>query len=112
MHLNRCMVCFDFKNLQISISKYSIKSSTKHDPNQGQLKNWVAEISSDGKQWTKIDEQSNCSELNKKGAVKTFEVNQQKYARYFRIRNINDYWEINGWNLKFNSIEFYGQLIE
>lgn len=101
-------ITFDFKDKLIEISKYSIKS-TLHDSNKGQIKNWVIEISSDGKQWTKIDEHSNYSGLNERGAIKTFNVQPNQFSRFFRFRHTGEYWGPN-WALKFNSIEIFGKL--
>lgn len=99
-------ICFDFKDMRIKISKYSIKSS-KFSENTGHIKNWVIEISDDGKQWNEIDKHSNYSGLNGPNIIKTFNVIPNRFVRYCRFRHTGDFYT---GNLEFNSIEFYGLL--
>lgn len=103
-------VCFDFKNREIEISNYTIKSSTIRDSNVGQIKNWVIEISSDGNDWTQIDQRLNNSELNGQGNFRTFDVSSNHFSRYCRFRHTGDYWGYPNWCLIINSIEFYGRV--
>ena len=103
-------ICFDFKNYEVEISNYSIKSydsDSYHNP-----KNWVIEISNDGVNWITIDEQKNYTELKGTNVVKTFKVKANKFSRYCRFRHTGEYWGCSGYTLRFNSIEFYGHLKE
>lgn len=103
-------VSFDFKNMEIQISKYSIKSSD-FGQDYGHIKNWVIETSNNGKDWRKIDEHSDYSELNGPNLIKTFDVHSNRFSRYCRFRNTGEYWGIKEkWGIQFNSIEFYGSI--
>lgn len=103
-------VLFDFKNCEIQISKYSLKSSN-FSIDYGHLKNWVIEVSNNAKKWIVIDEHSNCSDLNGPNIIKTYEVKKNNFYRYCRFRNTGDYWGVKEkWGIQFNSIEFYGQI--
>ena len=99
-------ICFDFKNMEVEISDYSVQSSSSCC-----IKNWVFEISDDGDKWTKINEHSNYTELNGNLITKTFEVSQKHFARFCRLRNNGEYYGChNNYSLVLNSIEFYGGL--
>ena len=105
-------ICFDFKNMKIELSHYSIKSHNS-SPGYNHIKNWVIEISDDGKEWTKIDEHSNYTELNGRSIIKTFKISQKHFSRFIRLRNNGEFYGCNnGFCLCLNSIEFYGQLQE
>ena len=103
-------VVFDFKNMEIEISKYTIKSCS-YEPYEGHIKNWVIEISNNLNDWTVIDEHVNSNELNDYDAVETFSVAQLKFARYCRFRHTGDYWGYNDFAMGLSSIEFYGRLV-
>lgn len=104
-------ICFELKNHQLIPSCYEILSSPfpkgNHHP-----KSWVIEASNDGKNWTIIDEQNNCSYLNDKSVIHCFpiETKDNKSFRYFRFHSTGENWY--HYNIiMFHSIEFYGSLI-
>lgn len=101
-------ICFDFKNREIEISSYTIKSAST----PGHAKNWVIEVSNDGSNWTKIHEVTDCSELNGNSNIKTFEVQRKQKCRYCRFRHNGEYWDMPGYNFRIGCIEFYGHLSE
>lgn len=100
-------ICYDFKNYEIQISSYSIKSG----PAGGYVRSWVIEISNDGENWFKIDEQSNYSGLNEPNSIKTFDVHSSSFARFCRFRHTGEYYVI-GNCIRIHSIEFYGSIKE
>lgn len=103
-------ICFDFKNMEIEISKYSIKSSNDAK-NVGHIKSWKIEISNDRANWETIDEHSNSNELNGPNIIKTFSTKSNHFSRYIRFYHIGSYWgSDNGYWLYINSFEFYGCL--
>ena len=104
-------VCFDFKNMEIEITSYAIKS-IQREKGCAHIKNWSIEISNDGEKWEKIDEHSNYAELNGPDIVKAFDVSPRIFARYCRFVHNNDYYGNLDYNLGLNSIEFYGKLKE
>ena len=101
-------ICFDFKNIEIEIYSYSIKS---FNANCCHLKNWVIEISNDQVNWEKIDEHLNCEDLNKSLITKTFQVNQNHFSRYCRLHHIGETSNYDSIRCPgFRCIEFYGKL--
>ena len=105
------IICYDFKNMKVKISSYTIKSSGNL---VGHIKNWAIEISDDGESWTEIDKHTNDSTLNSPNKIATFKVTQNNFARFCRFRYIGDYWkQISGYtalSIRIDSIEFYGML--
>ncbi|KAK8880655.1 positive regulation of cilium movement [Tritrichomonas musculus] len=101
-------VCFDFKDKEIELSHYSIKS---FDCDVAHIKNWVIEISNDCSNWEKIDEHSNCNDLNGRLISKTFKVKRNHFTRYCRFRHNGEFCEYQtNYYPGFSGIEFYGTL--
>lgn len=96
-------ICFDFKDMVVQITGYSIKSSNY---TSGHLKSWVIEISDDNQKWETIDSHSNCTELRGKKLTRNFSVTPHGFARYCRLRHT----ESVSANLEFNRIEFFGSI--
>lgn len=104
-------ICFDFKDMKIEISNYSIKSGNCKDSNN--IKNWVIEISDDGNNWIQIDQHSNYTGLNGYRIIKTFSVSRKSFSRYCRFRHNGEYYGCYFSNtIIIRSIEFYGRLQE
>lgn len=105
------LLLFDFKNFQIEISSYSIKSA-RYDKDCAHIKSWSIEISNDLKSWETIDEHSNYSGLNGPYIIKTFDVRASHFARYCLLKSSNDFYGKNDgcWALEIDHIEFYGRL--
>lgn len=98
--------------MKVELSNYTIKSC-KNDPDHGNIKNWVIEISDDGNSWIQIDEHSHYSELNGPLITKSFKVSTKQFSRYIRFRHNGEYYGFfNRWHLGLKSIEFYGALYE
>ena len=104
-------ICFDLKDNKIQITNYSIKS---HSDYQGgdHLKSWILEVSKDKKDWTKIDEHENDSQLNGRYVIATFNTKKTNdFYRFIRLRQTGQNW-LNRYYTEFNFIEFYGKLIK
>lgn len=105
------VICYDFKNMKIEISSYTIKSI--NNP-VGHIKNWVFEVSNDKDSWTEIDKHTDDPTMNSPGKVATFNVKKKKFARFVRFRHTGEYWKavpgIMACSIRINSIEFYGRL--
>lgn len=97
-------VCFDFKNMKIQVTSYSIRSSQKQI---GHIKNWVIEVSNDGTNWSVIDERNNCPDLNGPNKTKNYSVQPNQFSRYCRFRHTGEIWS---GQIELNAIEFYGSL--
>lgn len=102
-------ICFDFVNQKVVLTKYMIKSSS-YGPGLSHLKSWIVEGSNDKNVWETIDEQKNCSSLNGSNCVCSFDTcNSTSAFRYIRLRQTGLNWR-NRHYLKFNAIEFYGEI--
>jgi hypothetical protein len=104
-------ICYDFKDMQIKVTHYSIR--TRRDHNSYHLRSWILEGSHDGLSWVTIDDRQNDTSLNSQGAISTFSISEdlQKEFPQIRLRQTgknssgHDYLEVN-------SIEFFGVLKE
>ena len=66
-------VQFDFKKTKVMIDSYTLKTWNE-DETFEHLKNWILEVSNDGKNYTEIDRQINCDLLRGKLKTATFNV--------------------------------------
>ena len=101
-------ICFEFLKRRIIPTHYTIKSNGYYSCH---LRSWVVEGSLDGVNWTKIDEQNNCSFLNGLNNVHTFTISndEEQEFRHIRIRQTNKNWK-NTNGLYLSRVEFYGQI--
>lgn len=108
-------VSFDFKDKRVQLSGYSIQSHEVGE-SQGNLRNWVIEVSNDGKNWEEIDRHSDAPELNGSNKISTFSVQQQKdeFYRFVRLRQTGYSWyggfKSDSYIVYFVLIEFFGKL--
>lgn len=100
-------VCFDFKDMKVKLSNYTIKSC-HWSKNIGHIRSWVIEVSDDNSSWTTIDQHTDCQDLNGTYLIKTYEVQPNKYSRYIRFRHTGSIW--GGCPYGFKAMEFYGNL--
>lgn len=105
--LSLAWILFDFKDMRIELSNYTIESCS-WSKNIGHIKSWVIEISDDNQSWSIIDQKDDCPDLNDRDAVRTYEVQPNKFSRYVRFRHTAECWD--GGTFGFNAIEFYGRL--
>jgi hypothetical protein len=104
-------LAYDFQNLRIKPTAYSIRSYHGSQANGRHPKSWAIEVSLDGSRWTEIDRRENNSDLNGASLVNTFSVSESVECRFIRLRQIGlnhhgDYY------LVFSSLEIFGHLIE
>lgn len=109
--INEFWICFDFKKYRVQINGYLIKSTRFFDVLKP--KNWVIEISDNGKNWKEIDNQNDCVLLKGGDAVANFEIKSKtKFSRFCRFRHFGECWKgskENGY-IGISFIEFYGKL--
>lgn len=105
---NDFWVLFDFNDMKVKITSYSIKS---YKLDQLHLKSWDIEVSDNGQSWTSIDERRDCSELNGSLQQVTFNTRNNNFSRYVRIINRGAPWGDQSWTW-FYWVEFYGYLKE
>jgi hypothetical protein len=104
-------LCYDFKDMQIKPTHYSIRSRCDRGADFNQLKSWVVETSLDGNKWQVIDKRENTTDLNAQNVVKTFDVNSSQQCRYIRIL-FTDRCHGGNYHIGFSSFEIFGVLIE
>lgn len=102
-------ICFDFKNMKISLSHYTLKTWF-WGPNFQHLKSWVVEGSDDGNEWTELDQREDEDSLNDALAFRRFKCAVRVTCRYVRIRS-TDIDHSGTHLLILNAVEFYGRLI-
>ncbi|OHS98178.1 hypothetical protein TRFO_09039 [Tritrichomonas foetus] len=81
-------LCFDFKDHQITLSHYSIKSGKSFSPDF--LRSWIIEGSNDKQQWDKLDSHNYNQTFCYERQVETFEIekisqSQNKY-RFIQLK--------------------------
>ena len=105
-------LCFDFKDKQVQLTNYSIKSN-HWGVNDDHLKNWVLEVSNDGNDWKPVDEHSNDSSLNGPYKIATFKTKEiQSFYQFVRLRQTGRNWhgQPGQYHSAFYLFEFYGKL--
>ena len=106
---NDLWICFDFKNMRVSLSHYTLKTWF-WGPNFQHLKSWIVEGSDDGREWTELDQREDEESLNDALAFRRFKCLMRVTCRYIRIRSTDV--DHSGSNLLIlNAVEFYGRLI-
>ncbi|KAK8835257.1 hypothetical protein M9Y10_017042 [Tritrichomonas musculus] len=102
-------ICFDFKDKEIQITSYSLKSCN-WGQNSNHLKSWVVEVSNDHQKWDEIDKRENNSILNGSNFIGTFDTKENKsFYRFVRLRQTGKSW-CNNYCTVIASIEFYGKM--
>jgi hypothetical protein len=79
-------VCYDFKNMKVVLTDYSIRSRYHYAALN--LKSWVMEVSNTGADWTDVDRRENRDELCGANVVRSFSVSKPSTGRYVRLRQI------------------------
>jgi hypothetical protein len=75
-------LCYDFKDRRIELTDYSIAAHTGNHF----LRSWVVEGSSNGSDWTILDEQMNNTTADSNHPIATFSVTGRQACRYIRLR--------------------------
>jgi hypothetical protein len=104
-------ICYDFKNMQIKVTHYSIRS--RRDGNGDHLRSWTLEGSEDGLRWVKIDDRTKDTSLNSQGAISSFSISESFQSEFRMIRLLQTGKNSSGHDcLLVNAIEFFGVLKE
>lgn len=115
LNISDSFLCFDFKNIKVKPSHYSIRSNNWGDENWYHLQNWVIECSNDEVEWRIIDSHQKDKSLNSRSASKTFEIqeklNENDFYRYIRIRQTGINTSGN-YELIISAIEFFGSITD
>ena len=100
-------VCFDFKDKQVCLSGYTLRS----DGEGGYLRRWSIEVSNDGSSWSSLDSRDT-TDLCSNYKVKNYSCSNanNSFYRFIRIRQTG---KNNGEGDCFHlsEIEFFGKLL-
>jgi hypothetical protein len=98
-------ICYDFKDMEITPSHYSILSYPS-GPNQNHHpKSWCLEVSVDGTSWTEVHRCENNSDLNGSSWIGTYSINRSVKCRFVRLRQTGtnhlnrDYFLLSGFEI-------------
>ena len=99
---------FDFKERKVLLDSYTIKTVK-----QAHLKNWIVEVSNDGKNYEEIDRHENCDLLKCPFKAIKFKVSCScsKPQRFVRLKQIGVNWQYDN-ELWLTQIDFSGFLYE
>lgn len=104
---------YDFKNLKVRPTHYSIRSRPCGS-NNFHLKSWVIEGSNDQNNWIVLDYRNNIDKLNNKSAFSTFKINEyyskNDFYRFLRLRQTGPNTAGNH-QLCLSSLEYFGSII-
>ncbi|KAK8860504.1 hypothetical protein M9Y10_012169 [Tritrichomonas musculus] len=105
-------LCFDFKDHQVILTEYTIKTSCLFEKNMRHPRSWVIEGSNDSNSWEILDEQKDCSEINGKSITHTFSINNQELKKFkmIRLRATGPNWDGSN-HLFIESFEIYGRYL-
>jgi hypothetical protein len=79
-------ICYDFGQLTIAPTHYSIRSRFDGGPGWNNIKSWVIEGSGNGDEWTEVDRREGNDELKDKNVSRLFEVTNSGEFRFIRLR--------------------------
>jgi hypothetical protein len=102
-------VCYDFKNMYIKPTHYSIRF--RRDGNDNHMRTWTLEGFIDGQSWEELDRQENNKSLNSQGATVTFSISRSLEIQMIRLRQLS---QKSSWNnhMVMNAIELFGIIVE
>ena len=105
---------YDFKNIKIRPTHYSIRS--RHDGDQGYYhpKSWVIEASNTGNDndWKILDSQNGVSYLDGRRLTHTFKINQTGSNEYYRFIRFRQTDKNTGGNhdIRLSALEYFGYM--
>jgi hypothetical protein len=104
-------ICIDFKDSEVAVAHYSIRSQFNAGVDAFHPKSWVLEGSMDGSVWTEFDAQRDNSQLNGQNLTATWATKRSKNVRYVRLRQTGPNHARND-EMWLSGIELFGTLYE
>jgi hypothetical protein len=105
-------ICYDFKELRVIPTHYTIRSRYDDSVNNDNLKSWFVEGSIDGQDWVELDRKENNRLINGQNLVHTFHVHTLMECRFIRLRHPGQSWRTNWYRIAISSLEIFRTLIE
>jgi hypothetical protein len=103
-------ICYDFKDMYVHITGYSIRSSNCEYARYCYPKSWVVEGSDDGIEWKEFDRHENNSQLKGRSSLASFEVVKSSEVRMVRLRQTGKNYNDND-TLEISALELFGSLV-
>jgi hypothetical protein len=102
-------ICYDFKNMEVTPSHYSILSYPARPNQHHHPKSWCLEVSVDGQSWAEVHRCENNSDVNGSNQIGTYSVDRSVKCRFVRLRQIGKN-HVNGDYLLLCGFEIFGLL--
>ena len=77
------------------------------------MRNWVLEVSKDGKEWKEVDRHTNDPTLNKSYGTAVFQISKEinDFYRFIKLKQTGYSWlNTNNYNIDLRFFEFFGKL--
>jgi hypothetical protein len=104
-------LCIDFKEREVAITHYSIRSQFNSGVGGAHPKSWVLEGSADKSVWSELDVRKDNAQLNAQNTIATWRTNVSERVRYVRLRMTGPN-HARGDALWISSFELFGILYE
>jgi hypothetical protein len=104
-------LCLDFKDRQVAVTHYAIRSHYTYGQNASHPKSWILEGSVDGSAWMELDIQQDNGQLNGQNLTAAWRTMASEKVRYMRLRHTgpNHAGKHTFW---LSSFELFGMLYE
>jgi hypothetical protein len=79
-------LCYDLKNMEITLTHYSILSYLNRPNGSSHPKSWCMEVSMTGQDWTEVHRCTDNSDVNGSNLIGMYEVNHSMRCWFVRLR--------------------------
>jgi hypothetical protein len=83
---SKSWICYEMKNMEITLTHYSILSVPYGPNSTHHPKSWCVEVSLDGQEWMEVHRCGENSDLNGPSLIGTYEVTESHRCRFVRLR--------------------------
>jgi hypothetical protein len=105
-------LCYDFKDLRIRPTHYTIRSRYNGGADDYYLQSWVIEVSMDGSTWHEIDRKEHDFTLKGRNVTMLFPVTHRDECRLIRLRQTGpNHFSTTDHRLIISGFELFGELI-
>lgn len=107
-------LCYDFKDLKVTPTSYTIRSRFNGHVDAHNLKSWVIEVSNDGSEWQIVDQRDDNNDLNGRNIIHNFKISSEECRgpyRYVRLRQTGpNHYPGPYYYVNISSFEIFGSL--
>jgi hypothetical protein len=101
---------FDFKEMRVKATHYSIRTRMDIGANSHNPRSWVVKVSDDGVSWREVSRETGSQDLNGPGLSHTFSITNPTMSRFLRIQDMLTHGSHPF--LTFQHLEIFGDLME